>query len=266
MGAMWEIITGRATNPAALTALTANTGDSFAVRSFGGQASPRLENVWSQQATAGFVRVRTPRMHDSTQAIRVAAPAATPAALLAPGTEQRLYETDVLTAEIQGGGAEVDAAAFLMYYGDVGNIGGRFAMWEQIKPLIVNHLTVQVDTAGPVTSGDWSAGTNFTNFTDLLHADTWYAVLGYELDAPCLAVALRGADTGNYRVGGPGVQNPLETRDWFKRMSIDHGTPHIPVINSQNKAGTQSFVARITAAGTVNITWQLVELSANPGA
>lgn len=265
MGAMWEVITGRATNPAALAALSVNTGDTFAVRAFGGQSTPRLEQLWSQQATAGFVRVRSPRMHDSTQAIRVAAPAANPIGLLAPGTEQKLNETDVPIYEIQGGGAEVDAAAFLLYYGDVGSVGGRFAMWEQVKPLIVNHLSVQVDTAGPVVSGDWSPGTALTNFTDLLHADTWYAVLGYELDAPCLAVALRGTDTGNYRVGGPGGQNPQETRDWFKELSRNHGTPHIPIINSQNKAGTQSFVARITAAGTVNVTWLLAELSANPG-
>lgn len=266
MGAMWEVITGRATNPAAFAALTPNTNDSFAVRAFAGQSSPRIENVWAQSATAGFVRIRSPRMHDSTQAILQATPAANPVALLAPGTEQHIFETDVLTFEIQGGAAEVDSAAFLAYYGDVGPVGGRMAMWEQVKPLIVNHLGLQVATSGPVTSGDWSAGNALTTTTDLLHANTWYAVLGYELDAPCLAVALAGTDTGNYRVGGPGAQNPLETRDWFKRLAIDHGTPHIPIINSQNKAGTRSFVSRITAAGTVNVVWHMVELSANPGA
>lgn len=265
MGAIWEVITGRATNPAALTALTMNTSDSAAVRSFGEGAVPYIENVWTQQATAGFVRIRSPRMHDSTQNIRIAAGAANPVALLPLGTEQRLYQTDNLTLEIQGGGAEVDSAAFLMYYGNVSAGAGRFGLWEQVKPLIRNYLTVQVDTAGPVTSGDWSAGTTITNFTDLLHADTWYAVLGYELDAPCLAVALRGPDTGNYRVGGPGMTDPTETRDWFKRLSVLHGTPHIPILNSQNDGATQSFVSRITAAGTVNVTWTLAELSANPG-
>lgn len=265
MGSIWEVITGRATNPAALAALTMNTGDTANVRSFGEGATPYLENAWTQQATAGILRVRSPRLHDSTQNIRLVAGAAAPEALLPLGTEQRVYQTDSLTLEIQGGGAEVDAAAFLMYYGNVSSGMGRFAMWEQIKPLIRNYLTVQVDVAGPVTSGDWSPGTTMTNFTDLLHADTWYAVLGYTIDAPCLAVALRGPDTGNYRVGGPGDTNPEETRDWFKRLALAHGTPHIPVLNSQNDGATQAFVARITAAGTVNVAFNMVELSASPG-
>lgn len=265
MGAIMEVVTGRATNPAALTALTANTGDSFSIRSFGEGVTPYLEQIWTQQATAGFFRVRSPRMHDSTQAIRSIAPAAAPLGLLAQGTEQRVYQTDTLTVEIQGGGAEVDAGALLMYYANTSAGSARLAMWEQVKPLILNHLTVQVDTAGPTTSGDWSAGTNLTNFTDLLHADTWYAVLGYELDTESLAVALRGPDTGNYRVGGPGDLNSLESRDWFKRLSQIHGTPHIPVINSQNDGATQCFVARVGAGGTINVTWHLIELSANPG-
>lgn len=265
MGAIWEVITGRATNPAALTALTMNTGDTASIRSYGDGATYLLENAWAQNATAGFVRVRSPRMHDSTQSIRLVANAALPKALMPLGSEQRVYQTDALTLEIQGGGAEVDAAAFLMYYGNVSSGGGRFAMWEQIKPLIRNYLTVQVDVAGPTTSGDWSAGTDFDNFTDLLHADTHYAVLGYTLDTASLAVALRGPDTGNYRVGGPGELNADETRGWFKRLSQEHGTPHIPVISSQNKGATQAFVARVGAGGTINVAFNMVELASNPG-
>lgn len=265
MGNIWEVITGRATNPAALTALTMNTSDSAAVRSYGDGATYALENAWTQQATAGVLRIRSPRLHDSTQAIRLQANAALPKALLPLGAEQRLYQTDTLTLEIQGGGAEVDAAAFLIYYGNVSSGGGRFATWEQIKPLIRNYLTVQVDVVGPTTSGDWSAGTNFTNFSDLLHADTNYAILGYTLDTASLAVAVRGPDTGNYRVGGPGELNADETREWFKRLSQAHGTPHIPVFNSQNKGATQAFVARVGAGGTINVAFNLVELASNPG-
>lgn len=265
MGNIWEVITGRATNPAALTALTMNTGDTNAVRSYGDGASYALLNTWSQQATAGFVRVRSPRLHDSTQSLRFVANAALPKALMPIGSEQKLYQTDTLTLEIQGGGAEVDAAAFAVLYGNVSSGAGRFATWEQVKPLIRNYLTVQVDVAGPTTSGDWSAGTNFTNFTDLLHADTFYAILGYTLDTASLAVAVRGPDTGNYRVGGPGELNADETREWFKRLSREHQTPLIPVINSQNKAATQAFVARVGAGGTINVAFNMVELASNPG-
>jgi hypothetical protein len=265
MSAIIEVITGRATNPAALAALTANTGDSFTVRAFGDGVRPMLLNLWSQQATAGFVRVRSNRLHDAVQGIRTNAPAANPKALLAVGSEQELFPTDTLTFEIQGGGAEVDAASMLIRYEGASASQGRFATWQQIKPLIKNYLTVQVDAAGPVTTGDWSPGTNFNNLTNLLKANTFYAILGYQTDAPCNAIAVRGADTGNFRVGGPGSQDPVETRDWFKRLSDEHGQAYIPVINSQNVGNTQTFVSRITAAGTVNVTWNMVELSAYSG-
>lgn len=261
MGAIIEVVTGRVTNPAALTALIANTGDTFNVRAFGGGATALLENVWSQQATAGIVRVRSPKLHDPTQGIRLVANAALPQALLPLGSEQPLTITDSLTFEVQGGGAEVDAAAMLLYYGGTTTEGAKLAMWDQIKPLIRNILTVQVDVAGPAASGDWSAGTNLTNFSDLLHANAWYAVLGYTLDTASLAVAIRGQDTGNYRIGGPGVLNSIETRDWFVRLSNAHKTPHIPVINSQNDAATQLFVARVGAGGTINVSLVLAELS-----
>lgn len=265
MGAILEVITGRATNPAALTALTMNTGDSLAVRAYGDAVSAKVEGIWTQQATAGFARLRSPRMHDNVQGIRLASPAALPQNLLPQEVEQRVYQTDVLIAEIQGGGAEVDAMAIQMYYDGVTGQASRLATWEQIKPLVKNISGAQVDVAGPVTSGDWSAGTNLTNFTDQFHADTYYAVLGFLVDAPCLAVAIKGPDTGNYKVGGPGVQNQLETRDWFIEQSRLHGTPHIPVIQAQNKGNTQIHVARITAAGTVNVTLILAELSGAAG-
>lgn len=261
MGAIMEVISGRATNPAALTALAANTGDTFAVRSYGEGAAPYLCNVWAQQATAGIVRVRSPRMHDSTHGIRLVSNAASPLGLLPMESATRLYQTDALTFEIQGGGAEVDAAAALLYYDGVSSGQARLAMWDQIRNMIRNILTVQVDVAGPTTSGDWSAGTVMTNFSDLLHADTFYAVLGYELDTASLAVALRGPDTGNYRVGGPGALNAIETRDWFVQLSRAQGKPCIPVINSQNDAATQAFVARVGAGGTINVSFILAELS-----
>lgn len=261
MGAVYEVITGRVANPAAFTALGANTNDTFNVRSFGESALPKLENVWAQQATAGFVRVRSPRMHDSSSAINLVSNAALPQALLPLEAEQRLYQTDTLTFEIQGGGAETDAAALSLYYDNVSSGFARLAMWEQIKNQILNVLTVQVAVAGPVTTGDWSAGNALTTTTDLLHADTWYAVLGYTLDTASLAVAIRGPDTANYRLGGPGVLNSIETRDWFVKMSKAHGTPHIPIIQSQNDTPTQVHVARVGAGGTINVTLVMAELS-----
>jgi hypothetical protein len=261
MGAIFEVITGRATNPAALTAITVNTGDTAAVRAFGEGVSPLLENLWSQQATAGIIRARSNRLHDATQGIRLVANAANPVALMPLDSAQRLAATDVLTYEIQGGGAEVDALAAMLYYDNMSGNVAKLGSWDQIRAQIVNLLTVQVDVAGPATSGDWSAGTVLTNFSNLLKADTYYAILGYVLDTASLAVGLQGPDTGNYRLGGPGALNPLESRDWFVRLSRASGRPHIPVIQSQNDDATRVFVARVGAGGTINVALIMAELT-----
>lgn len=258
---VFEVVTGRATNPAALTALTANTGDTFTVRAFGAGAVPVLENMWTEQATAGLVRARSPRMHDFTQGIRLEGYAATVKALLPLGSEQRLYQTDTVTYEIQGGGAEVDAAGFLLYYRDVDAGGAKLAMWESVKPLILNYLTVQVTITDPTVSGNWGAGNLLNSFSDLMKAETNYAVLGYTASARCTAVALQGPDTGNYRLGGPGGTDPLETREWFKNLSMAHGQPHIPIINSQNVGATNAFTSRVTTGGTVDVQFIMAQLS-----
>jgi len=257
-----EVITGRVTNPgAAFTALTANTGNTFNIRDFPESSNAYLEGIWTQQATAGQVRVRSPRFHDDVQGIRKIAASASVRNLFGDEYEQRLYPNDPLRFDMTGGAAEVDAAAMLVYYRDLGGINARLEMWESIKPRIVDIMGQVVDVAGPATSGDWSAGTTITTPNDNLKADTDYAILGYEVSAECLAVGISGTDTGNLRVGGPGPTEAIETRDWFVSLSRAHGAPHIPVFNSNNRGNTLVFVSRITAAGTVNVSLELARLA-----
>src|SRR5262245_52598814 len=156
----WEVVTGRALNPgAAGAALTPNTGDSFQVRSTPDSNPPFLENIWAQAATAGFVRLRSPRMHDAVQGIRFQNPAAAVRALLADEARTQLYSQDILTFEIAGGAAETDSAALLIYYPDLGGSDQRLGTWDQIQPLIAEMATVEVVVTAPATAGDWSAGT-----------------------------------------------------------------------------------------------------------
>lgn len=261
MGVAMEVVAGRVLNPGAtITALTPNTNNTFTIRSFPEQAPAYMSGLWAQNATAGVVRIRSPRMHDNVQNIRFQSPAASIRDFFPDDAQQRLYPNDPLTFEQSGGVAETDSAAFLAYYTDLPGIAARLAMWEQIKPRIKNLLTVEVATTGPVTAGDWSAGNVFTTSFDLLKSDTDYAVLGYQTGTACLAVAFASSDTGNLRVGGPGPTEAIETRDWFISLGKALGAPTIPVINSNNKGSTNSFVALNTAAGTINVDWFMAEL------
>ena len=250
-----ETVTGRVTNPgAAFTALTPNTGNTFTVRSHPQEGTAFLAEMWTQQATAGALRVKSPRMHDDVVGIRAITQAADIRRVLAEEARQTLYPTDELTVEMTGGGAEVDSAALFIYYEQLGGINARLMSWEEISPRIEHLYMHPVAVAGPATSGDWSAGTRLDTTVDEFKANRDYALLGYTLDAPVLSVAIAGSDTGNLKVGGPGPLLADETRAFFVDQSRRLGKPCIPIINAANRQGTLVHVARITAAGTVNVT------------
>lgn len=257
-----EVVTGRALNPgAALTALTANTNNSFSIRDFDRSSRAVIEGIWTQQATAGEVRLRSPRFHDDVQGIRLQAVASAPRNLLPDEFEQVVQPNDPLRFDISGGGAETDSAAFLVYYRDLAGVAARLFGWEEIKPRVVDVAGHVVQVTGPTTAGDWSAGNAINSFSDALKADTQYAILGYGVGTEVLAVGIAGSDTGNLRLGGPGPLEEVETRDWFVSLSKAHGTPHIPVFNSNNRASTLVSVARNTAGGTINVSLLLARLS-----
>jgi hypothetical protein len=250
----WEVVTGRLLNPgAALVALGPNTGDTFQIRSTPSDSNAQLQGIWALCATAGIVRVRSPRMHDFIQGVRYQVPAALVRNFIPDELWTPMFSQDLVTFEIAGGAAETDSAALLFYYPDLGGSVQRLATWEQVKPLIAEILTLEVAVAGPVVAGDWSPGTAINATFDLLKGNQDYAILGYQTATQVLAVAVKGSDTANLKVGGPGPTESIETRDWFISLSKSSGQAAIPVINQANRASTLAHVALNAAAGTINV-------------
>lgn len=261
MGRGLEVITGRATNPAALAALTPGTGDSFTVRSAPMDAKAYLEDVWASAATAGVVRIRSPRLHDQAQGIRLRVPAANQRPLLGWAVNQALYPQDNLVYEIQGGGAEVDMTSCLIYYDNLPGVDASLATWDEIAPRIVNVVGMEQNITTGATAGDYGGSQAMNADFDTFKRNVKYALLGYLTDTAVCTVGFRGVDTGNLRVGGPGPVAPDITRDWFVNLSRESGRPHIPVFNAANIAGVTFDVAAIATATAVNVTAIMAELS-----
>lgn len=266
MGRAIEVVEGRVTNAGAtITAVTAGTGNSTTVRNFVDPARAYLDGLWAQSATAGVIRVRSPKLHDFVQGMRYTDIAGVSRNLLPDGLSQTLYAQDALTFELSGGGAETDLGCLLVYYEDLPGVDARLATWDQVKSRIVSLLTVEVSVTNPTTAGDWSAGTAINTTFDLLKANTDYAIFGYQAATAVGAVAVVGPDLGNLRAGGPGTTESIETRDWFKSMGEATGRPYIPVINSANKAGTNVAVAHTAAGGTTTVDLVMAQLSPGVG-
>lgn len=265
-GPALEVITGSKTNPgAALVPLLPNSGDSFQIKSTPEDVGPLLLGIWASSATAGSIRVRSPRMHDNVQGIKFQVPAGLQRNFMPDEGSTPMFSQDLLTFEIAGGAAEVDAGALLIYYPQLGGSDARYATWDQVKAQMVEMVTVEVAVAGPVAAGDWSPGTAINSTSDLLKANADYAVLGYQTGTSVCAVAVKGPDTGNYRAGGPGPTESVETRDWFASLSRLQGKPLIPVINQANRGATLVHVCHTAAAGTINVDLILARLAGRFG-
>jgi hypothetical protein len=262
MGLACEILSGRVASPSTtLTALTMATGDSLAIRSFPDGQDAWLLNVWAQEATAGTLTVTSPRLHDNVQGIRSNVLITNPQPLLPRYVTQRIYAQDTLVAKLSGGGSETDVASLLVWYRNVPGVDAQLAMWSEIKPRIVNILTVETQHTSGGTAGDYGGSLALNANFDLLKANKPYAILGYQPSVAACSVGYKGPDTGNVRIGGPGSTSRIETRSWFINLSEDTGLPCIPIINSANRGATFVDIFSTVTSTAITVDTVLAELS-----
>lgn len=256
-----QVVTGRTTNPGAtITALTVNTQDSFTVRNAIQGSNIQLVDMWAQEGTVGIFRIRSPLMHDSGQSLRMrTVKTCTP--LMPYELIQPLQPQDVLTVELSGGGAEVDVGSYLVYYADQPGANARLATWEQIAPLVVNTVGIELNLTTGATAGQYGGSAALNANFDILQRTKDYALLGYLCDTSIATVGLAGPDTSNLRVGGPGVADPFVTREWFMWNSQRYGLPMIPIINAANVGATTVDLAAVQTATAVNVTMIFAELN-----
>lgn len=256
MGRALEVISGRVTFcNNVLTALTMAAGDSLTVRNAPLDQKVRLLQMWAILQTAtGFVRLRSPRLHDNVQGLRYTIPVTDPQPLLPMGIAQTLIPQDTLIGEIQVADAagQFENVALLINYDNLPGADARLATWDDVARRINGNIVTVENTIVTLATGGWTGAQALNTAFDLLKANTDYALLGYHCSVQSCAVAWRGADTGNLRVGGPGtiIQRDL-TAWWFKNLSLEYGLPLIPIFNSANKAGILIDIVQNQAAAAV---------------
>jgi hypothetical protein len=263
MGLAIDTIVGAATNPSTtVTAVTMNSGDSATVRNASPNSPVYLDELYRQGVTEGYVRFRSPLLHDMVQGIRFT-PSETPTRrLLPPWVDQLLRPQDPITFEVSGGSAEVDAVAANIWYGDLGGAAARIHSLGDIAGLIKNIKPLEVDWTSAGTAANW-VDTVITTTENLLHANTDYAVLGYITDTASLVVGVKGIDTSNLRICGPGVTASEVTQDWFVRQAQWTGRPYIPVFNSANQGSVYVTGAAVATGSAIKTSLILAELSHN---
>lgn len=257
----WQTVCGFFTAGAAGTGVaTPMSGDTFTVQNFPDAASAYLQNIWANGASTDFVRVRSPRMHDANQGIRLQVGTVTPVGLLPEELEQPIFSVDTPIVEIDETAAATGAIALSYMYTDLPGVNPRLATWEEISGRIVQVSGVQVNLGAIGAIGQYSAGNALNANFDNFEAGADYALLGGEVAASRLTIAIQGQDTGNLKLGFPGSSDPKVTRDWFIRESRRGNRPYIPIIAANNKGSTNVFQTDNAASAAVSVTLILAEL------
>ena len=255
-----QTISGFVSPGAAATAVVVPAaGDTFQVPSFDLSSKARILNVYASGALTDFIRIRSPRMHDANQGMRLQVGATKQRGLLPTWMSEVLYPSDSPIVETDGTGVGVQAILAQYEYDDLSGVQPSFASSADVQGRILHIMGCEVDvTSGAI--GQWGNGVAINANFDNFEAGALYALLGYTCNVPVHGIAITGKDTGNLKVGGPGIADADDTASYFVSLSEDAGRPLIPVIQANNKASTLLQAVDIAAATAVHVSLILAQL------
>lgn len=219
-----------------------------------------LESVWASGAVADFVRIRSGRLHDAQQGLRLQTGGTQRSNLLPWPNGQKLASGDALVVEIDATGA--GSAGLILTYGfdDLSTTNQSLASAADITSRIQEVMYQEVDVTASATIGTVGAGVALNAFQDNWKAGFQYALLGYTLSVAVLGLLLNGANTSGQDIGMPGDTDPRETRDYFLHMANATGRPCIPVIDGNNRASNFLKAVDIAAGTATKATLCLARL------
>lgn len=276
MGLALETIVGYVpslTGSPTYDALTPNANQSFTVRYFQDGTNAWLEDIWTASgAHPTLISIKSPRLHDDVLGINLAGNPLSagsagadfnPQTLLPGFLKQQLYQSDQLSVGATGTKADNFVGVFNVRYENLPGVNARLFHWREIEPNIANLVGFEVLPTASGTAGVLGTGVALNSTTTRYKANKDYAILGYTLSVPVVAMVINGVDLGNLNVGGPGDWDLDDIGTFFVNSSVTYGTAHIPVINSLNVGGTFVSVAGVAGSEAPSVTLLMAELKTN---
>lgn len=229
---------------------TMASGDSATIRSFPQAATCEvLSAMYDFVTTVEPWRVRSALLHDDVRGMEFKSAATAPGRILPRSVRQQFRTGDVLSFELSTvASTGIALGALSLFYSQLPGSTARLATLGQIVGNVANIKPHFVAIGSGANTANVWYDLVLSTTENLLKANTDYAVLGYTFEQAVACVGIKGGDTGNMRVCGPGSTDPLVTVEYFARLSEESGLPTIPVINSANIAST--YVSLISSAAT----------------
>jgi hypothetical protein len=257
--------------------LVANSGDSLAVANFqDGQAN--LLEFWGNDSTSvmevQMIYTRPQSTHDQSHGLRVQNASLLAGSAAKVGAQEylpgkvgfQLYKSDTAVIQVTSTAADNCAVSYNILYDDLPGAAGVFISPGQADALQNSIVGINVAAVTSATRGAYGASRAFNADDARLHANTWYAIVGYTLQTPIMTVSLIGPDWGGQRIGGPGDPLTFRTGSWFFDQSDRWGKPLVPCFNSNNVGNVLVALADVAASATPQLDFILYELTSQPNA
>jgi hypothetical protein len=245
-------------------ALAGAGSDSLTIRSFNRDKKAILQQVVYSAGGAQKLRIISPLLHDNVTGLTFQ-PSETPSQFIVPpGATIDLAPMDTLTVQGACAGATTITAGLQIYYEDLDGVEARLFSWPDIRSIQKYVKSVEV-ASGAVAVGAWT-DTALTTTENQLHADEYYAVLGWESNQAVDLIGFKGSATGNLRIAGPGTTETLDVSNYFVYMSERTGRPCIPVFNANDRTAFYVSCANhaAIAGATAEVYPILVQLTKRP--
>lgn len=253
---------------AAGTAMAAVAGDPNTIRNATPGSKVILLGMWTYAQLLGVTQLVWPSGHDLVRGFRYRNLATQVTCKVPLGAPSRFRGQDPLSLTQIGSvtAGDVEIAQMLFWYEDLPGVDSHLIDMPTLNARGMNILTIE-DTITTAGGGVGYSGARAINAaSDLLKANTEYAILGCQVGAACGGLSVRGVDFGGLRVSMPGDPNidPSHAASFFVQLSEGFDIPCIPVFNSANRAGT--FIEVVGNENNVAVPFclYLMELSAEP--
>ena len=180
------------------------------------------------------------------------------------GNKIDVFPSDVANILATTTASDNIACSYNILYDDLPGAAGVFIGVDQLASLHKSTLGLYCNAVGSATHGAYGTARALNADDNRLHANTWYAILGYTMQGPVMTVSLLGTDWGGQRIGGPGDPLSFRTASWWWDQSKKWELPLIPCFNSNNAGAISGQLCDAAASITPALDFQLYELSGVP--
>ena len=255
--------------------LAVNSGDSLAVANYGDGEANFLE-MWGNDSTSvmegSLVYTRPQSTHDQSRGFRFQNASGLAGQFSKIGAQEYLpgyvgfqvFKSDAAVVNVTTTAADNAMVSWNILYDDLPGASAVLISPSQASQLQNSIVGINVAAQTSATRGAYGATRAFNADDARLHANTWYAIVGWTLQTPICTVSLIGPDWGGQRIGGPGDPLTFRTGSWFFDQSVKWNKPLVPCFNSNNVGNVLVSLADVAAQSTPGLDFTLYELNATP--